>query len=32
MLDRRIGMFLYLPLATLDRFSFQKEIDNIGKR
>jgi len=32
MLDRRIGMFLCLPLATLDRFSLQKEIDNIGKR
>ncbi len=32
MLDRRISLFLCLPLATLDRFSLQKEIDNIGKR
>ena len=32
MLDRRISLFLCLPLATLDTFSLQKEIDNIGKR
>jgi protein-tyrosine-phosphatase len=32
MLDRRISLFLCLPLATLDMFSLQKEIDNIGKR
>jgi arsenate reductase len=32
MLDRRIRQFLCLPLATLDTFSLQKEIDNIGKR
>ena len=32
MLDRRISLFLSLPLATLDTFSLQKEIDNIGKR
>jgi hypothetical protein len=32
MLDRRIGMFLCLPLVKLDTFSLQKEIDNIGKR
>jgi hypothetical protein len=31
MLDRRISLFLCLPLATLDTFSLQKEIDNIGK-
>jgi arsenate reductase (thioredoxin) len=31
-LDRRISLFLCLPLATLDTFSLQKEIDNIGKR
>jgi arsenate reductase len=32
MLDRRISLFVCLPLATLDTFSLQKEIDNIGKR
>jgi hypothetical protein len=32
MLDRRISLFLCLPLSTLDTFSLQKEIDNIGKR
>jgi arsenate reductase (thioredoxin) len=32
MLDRRISLFLCLPLATLDTFSLQKEIDNIGKQ
>jgi arsenate reductase len=31
-LDRRIGLFLSLPLATLDSFALQKEIDNIGTR
>jgi arsenate reductase len=29
-LDRRIGLFLCLPLATLDSFALQKELDNIG--
>ncbi len=29
-LDRRIGLFLSLPLATLDKFSIQKQIDEIG--
>ena len=29
-LDRRISLFLCLPLASLDTFSLQKEIDNIG--
>ena len=32
LLDRRIGLFLSLPLSTLDRFSLKKEIDNIGKQ
>jgi arsenate reductase len=32
LLDRRISLFLSLPLATLDRFSLKKEIDSIGKR
>ena len=32
MLDRRISLFLCLPLTTLDTFSLQKEIDNIGKQ
>lgn len=31
-LDRRIGLFLSLPLATLDSFALQKEINSIGKR
>jgi len=31
-LDRRIGLFLCLPLATLDRFALQREIDDIGRR
>jgi len=31
-LDRRISLFLCLPLATLDSFALQKEIDNIGKK
>lgn len=30
-LDRRISLFLSLPLATLDAFALQNEIDNIGK-
>ena len=32
LLDRRISLFLSLPLATLDRFSLKKEIDNIGRQ
>ncbi|HSY93602.1 MAG TPA: arsenate reductase ArsC [Candidatus Binatus sp.] len=32
LLDRRINLFLSLPLATLDRFSLKKEIDNIGRQ
>ncbi len=31
LLDRRISLFLSLPLATLDRFSLKKEIDDIGR-
>ena len=31
-LDRRISLFLSLPLATLDSFAIQKEIDEIGKQ
>jgi arsenate reductase len=29
-LDRRIGLFLSLPLSTLDQLALQTEIDNIG--
>ncbi|HTW56737.1 MAG TPA: arsenate reductase ArsC [Terriglobales bacterium] len=32
LLDRRIGLFLSLPLSTLDRFSLKKEIDGIGRQ
>ncbi|MGZ7056851.1 MAG: arsenate reductase ArsC [Candidatus Angelobacter sp.] len=32
LLDRRISLFLSLPLSTLDRFSLKKELDNIGKQ
>jgi arsenate reductase len=31
-LDRRISLFLCLPLATLDTFALQREIDNIGSQ
>jgi arsenate reductase len=31
-LDRRISLFLCLPLATLDSFALQKQIDAIGKK
>ena len=30
-LDRRIGLFLSLPLATLDELAIQHEIDRIGR-
>ncbi len=30
MLDRRIALFLSLPMASLDRLAIQKEIDRIG--
>jgi arsenate reductase (thioredoxin) len=29
-LDRRIGLFLSLPLASLDRLALQKKVDDIG--
>jgi len=32
LLDRRISLFLSLPLATLDRLSLKKEIDDIGRQ
>jgi arsenate reductase len=32
MLDRRISLFLCLPIATLDTLALQKEIDSIGKQ
>ena len=32
MLERRISLFLCLPLSTLDRFSLKNEIDNIGRQ
>jgi arsenate reductase (thioredoxin) len=32
LLDRRISLFLSLPLATLDHFSLKKEIDSIGRQ
>lgn len=31
-LDRRISLFLCLPLATLDQLALQREIDEIGRR
>ena len=31
-LDRRISLFLCLPISTLDTLALQKELDNIGKR
>ena len=31
-LDRRISLFIALPLATLDTFALQREIDDIGRR
>jgi arsenate reductase len=31
-LDRRISLFLCLPLSTLDTFALQKEIEGIGKK
>jgi arsenate reductase (thioredoxin) len=30
-LERRIGLFLSLPLATLDTFSLRKEVSRIGQ-
>ncbi len=31
-LDRRIGLFLSLPLASLDKLAIKKEIDRIGRQ
>lgn len=31
-LDRRISLFLSLPLATLDKLAIQQEIDSIGRQ
>ncbi|MFZ3247245.1 MAG: arsenate reductase ArsC, partial [Candidatus Acidiferrales bacterium] len=31
-LDRRISLFLCLPLASLDQLAIQKEIDRIGRQ
>jgi arsenate reductase len=31
-LDRRIGLFLSLPLASIDRLAIKKEIDKIGNQ
>jgi arsenate reductase len=31
-LDRRIGLFLCLPLSSLDKLAIQKNIDDIGRR
>ena len=31
-LDRRIGLFLALPIQSLDRLALQKEIQRIGKQ
>jgi arsenate reductase len=31
LLDRRIGLFLSLPLSTMDRLSLKKEVDKIGR-
>jgi len=32
MLERRIGLFLSLPLASLDQLALQKEVDKIGRQ
>jgi arsenate reductase len=31
-LERRIGLFLSLPLASLDGLAIKKEVDNIGRQ
>ena len=31
LLDRRIGLFLSLPLSTMDRLALKKELDDIGR-
>jgi len=32
LLDRRIGLFLCLPLASIDSLALKKELDNIGRQ
>lgn len=32
LLDRRISLFLCLPLATIDKLALKKELDNIGRQ
>jgi arsenate reductase len=32
MLDRRISLFLCLPLSSLDQLAIKKEIDRIGQQ
>ncbi|HEY6126998.1 MAG TPA: arsenate reductase ArsC [Candidatus Acidoferrum sp.] len=32
LLDRRIGLFLSLPLSSLDRMAIKKEVDRIGRQ
>jgi arsenate reductase (thioredoxin) len=32
MLDRRIGLFLCLPLASIDKLALKKELDSIGRQ
>lgn len=32
LLDRRIGLFLSLPLASLDRLAIKKAVDDIGRQ
>ena len=32
LLDRRISLFLSLPLASIDRLALKKELDNIGRQ
>jgi arsenate reductase len=31
-LDRRISLFLSLPLATLDRLALKRQVDDIGRQ
>jgi arsenate reductase (thioredoxin) len=31
-LDRRISLFLALPLASIDRLALKKEVDRIGRQ
>jgi len=32
LLDRRIGLFLSLPLASIDKLALKKELDSIGRQ